>query len=82
MGNGVTEREVEILMAVAEADSGEEAAAKVGVTPDVVRKTTMRLRRKLGVQTNLQALVKLTGGVRFVTTKTTTTDVRLERLDD
>lgn len=81
MGNGVTEREVEILMAVAEHGEVADASRVLKVSENVVRATTQRLRRKLEVKTNLQALLKLMGGVRFVSTKTTTTDVKLEKVD-
>jgi len=86
----ITEREAEVLLAVAEADDLEAAAVDLNVSVQTVRTATWRLRRKLGVKTNLQAYRKLTAGVRFnvtrETTRTITTvsavDVRLEGSDD
>ena len=76
----VTAREVEVLLAVADADDLDQAGAGLGISPHVVRTTTARLRAKLGVKTNLQALRKLVGGVRFVTEHNVT--ARLEKLDE
>ena len=75
----VTKREVEVLLAVADADDLEAAAKAVGISPHVVRTTTARLRGKLGVKTNMQAFRKLMGGVQFVVEHNVT--ARLEKLD-
>lgn len=85
-GGVITERELEVLLAVADADDGEAAAKVLGVEPQTVATAMFRLRRKLGVKTNLQAYRKVTKGVRFVVdrtvtrTTTTTTDIRVEEI--
>lgn len=78
----MTEREIEVLVAVADADSMEQAAERLGIDAGTLRGATRRIRRKLGVTTNLQAYRKLTKGVRVVRTTTTKTTVRLEEIDD
>lgn len=75
----VTDREVEVLMARADHPTLEAAAEALGISPNVVRSTTARLRKKLGAATDLNAYRMLHRGVRLITE--TSTQQRMEIAD-
>ena len=74
----VTDREIEVLLARAAQPTLRAAADALGISPNVVRQTTARLRKKLGAATDLNAYWMLHRGVRLVTETKTKTFHKLE----
>ena len=74
----VTAREVEVLLARASTPTLQAAGELAGISPNVVRSTTARLRAKLGAATDLNAYHMLFKGVRLVTGTETKTIQKLE----
>lgn len=62
MAYGLSDRELEVLWAVAEHGGLEEAAEKLGIAYATVRNHLTRVRSATGATTTLQAYHRITGG--------------------
>jgi DNA-binding CsgD family transcriptional regulator len=79
---GPTEREIQVLLAIAEHGSSAAAAEVFGISDQSAKNATQRLRNKLGVTSNLSAYHRLMKGARAVITRTTETEIRMETVDE
>ena len=55
----LSRRELEVLRTFAQSDSTEDAARRLGISPNTVRNHLERIRHKLGVKTTIQAAYAL-----------------------